>query len=80
MRSHIPRLDRAPVEARYCCLNRDLIVNALGPTALIGFGSAFCFRWLLHRQVELLRMLERVWALNLILAIDPSRSVWRSSV
>ena len=39
------------------------------PTALIGFGSAFCFGWLLHRQVELLRMLERDWALNLILAI-----------
>jgi glucan biosynthesis protein C len=39
------------------------------PTALVGFGSAFCFGWLLHRQVELLRMLERDWALNLILAI-----------
>jgi glucans biosynthesis protein C len=39
------------------------------PTALIAFGSAFCFGWLLHRQVELLRMLERDWALNLILAI-----------
>jgi glucan biosynthesis protein C len=38
-------------------------------TALIGYGSAFCFGWLLHRQVELLRMLERDWALNLILAI-----------
>jgi glucans biosynthesis protein C len=36
---------------------------------LVGFGSAFCFGWLLHRQVELLRMLERDWALNLILAI-----------
>jgi hypothetical protein len=38
-------------------------------TALIGYGSAFCFVWLLHRQVELLRMLERDWALNLIMAI-----------
>jgi len=39
------------------------------PTALIGFGCAFGFGWLLHRQVELLRVLERDWALNLILAI-----------
>jgi hypothetical protein len=39
------------------------------PKAVIGFGSAFCFGWLLHRQVELLRMLERDWALNLMLAI-----------
>ena len=37
-------------------------------TALIGFGSAFSLGWLLHRQVELLRNLERDWALNLILA------------
>ena len=39
------------------------------PTALIGFGCAFGFGWLLHRQVELLRTLERDCALNLILAI-----------
>ena len=39
------------------------------PTALIGFGCAFGFGWLLHRQVELIRNLERDWALNLILAI-----------
>jgi peptidoglycan/LPS O-acetylase OafA/YrhL len=38
------------------------------PTALIGFGCAFGFGWLLHRQTELLRTLERDWALNLILA------------
>jgi glucan biosynthesis protein C len=37
--------------------------------ALIGFGSAFGFGWLLHRQIGLIRMLERRWALNLILAI-----------
>jgi hypothetical protein len=38
------------------------------PTALIGFGCGFGFGWLLHRQIELLRNLERDWALNLILA------------
>jgi glucan biosynthesis protein C len=38
------------------------------PTALIGFGCAFGFGWLLHRQIELIRNLERDWALNLILA------------
>jgi glucan biosynthesis protein C len=37
--------------------------------ALIGFGGAFSFGWLLHRQAELIRMLERRWALNLCLAI-----------
>src|SRR5271154_4593170 len=31
-----PHLDRAPVEERYCCLNRDLIVNALHFLGRIG--------------------------------------------
>ena len=37
--------------------------------ALIGFGTAFGFGWLLHRQVDLTRILERRWLLNLVLAI-----------
>ena len=32
--------------------------------ALIGFGTAFGFGWLLHRQIDLIRMLERRWLLN----------------
>lgn len=39
------------------------------PEALIGFGTASGFGWLLHRQAELIRILERRWALNLCLAI-----------
>jgi len=39
------------------------------PVALIAFGAAFSFGWLLHRQPELLRILEWRWALNLCLAI-----------
>lgn len=46
--------------------NQSFVTN---PQALIGFGCAFGLGWLLHRQVELLRVLERDWALNLILAI-----------
>jgi len=37
--------------------------------AWIGFGTAFGFGWLLHRQVDLLKILERRWLLNLVLAI-----------
>jgi peptidoglycan/LPS O-acetylase OafA/YrhL len=37
--------------------------------AWIGFGSAFGFGWLLHRQVDLIRMLERRWLLNSVLAV-----------
>jgi len=36
--------------------------------ALIGFGTAFGFGWLLHRQIDLLKILERRWLLNLVLA------------
>ena len=41
--------------------------------AVIGFGTAFCFGWLLHRQIELLRMLERRWLLNLDTRDRPDR-------
>ena len=37
--------------------------------AIIGFGSAFATGWLLHRQQDLLRALERRWMFHLALAI-----------
>jgi peptidoglycan/LPS O-acetylase OafA/YrhL len=37
--------------------------------AWIGFGTAFGFGWLLHRQIDLIRMLERRWLLNSVLAV-----------
>jgi ABC-type multidrug transport system ATPase subunit len=37
--------------------------------AFIGFGTAFVLGWLLHRQAALLRVLERRWALHLVIAI-----------
>ena len=37
--------------------------------AWIGFGTAFGFGWLLHRQLDLIRMLERRWLLNSVLAV-----------
>jgi glucan biosynthesis protein C len=37
--------------------------------AWIGFGTAFGFGWLLHRQVDLIRMLERRWLLNSVVAV-----------
>jgi glucans biosynthesis protein C len=37
--------------------------------ALIGFGTAFGFGWLLHRQIDLLRILERRWLIHLAFAI-----------
>jgi hypothetical protein len=37
--------------------------------ALIGFGTAFGFGWLLHRQIDLLRILEKRWLINLVLSI-----------
>jgi glucan biosynthesis protein C len=39
------------------------------PQALIAFGVAFSFGWLLHRQMELIQILERRSVLNLVLAI-----------
>jgi glucans biosynthesis protein C len=37
--------------------------------AVVGFGTAFGFGWLLHRQIDLIRDLERRWLLNVVLAI-----------
>jgi hypothetical protein len=37
--------------------------------AWIGYGAAFGFGWLLHRQLDLLRILERRWLINSVLAI-----------
>jgi glucan biosynthesis protein C len=36
--------------------------------AWICFGTAFSFGWLLHRQIDLIRILEQRWLLNLVLA------------
>jgi hypothetical protein len=44
----------------------SLVTN---PTAAIGYGFAFGLGWLLHRQVDLIRVLERRWPLNLALAV-----------
>jgi ABC-type multidrug transport system ATPase subunit/fucose 4-O-acetylase-like acetyltransferase len=38
--------------------------------ALVGFGTAFAFGWILHRQTELLGVLERQWPVNLTLAVS----------
>lgn len=43
----------------------SLVTN---PQAWVGFGTAFGFGWLLHRQMGLLQALERRWLLNLLLA------------
>ena len=45
--------------------DQSLVTNL---QALIGFGTAFGFGWLLHRQIDLIRILERRWLLNLVLA------------
>src|ERR1700758_4223903 len=37
--------------------------------AWIGFGTAFGFGWLLHRQTDLLRGLQKRWLINLVCAI-----------
>ena len=46
--------------------NQSLITNL---QALIGFGTAFGFGWLLNRQIDLLRILEKRWLINLAFAI-----------
>jgi peptidoglycan/LPS O-acetylase OafA/YrhL len=46
--------------------DQSLITNA---QAWIGFGTAFGVGWLLHRQVDLLRLLERRWLAHLLLAL-----------
>jgi len=37
--------------------------------ALVGFGTAFAFGWILHRQAAVLGVLEKQWLLNLALAV-----------
>jgi peptidoglycan/LPS O-acetylase OafA/YrhL len=44
----------------------SLVPNA---GAAIGFGTAFAFGWLVHRQTGLLEVWKRRWLLNLVLAI-----------
>ena len=46
--------------------DQSLVTNL---QAVVGFGTAFGFGWLLHRQIDLIRILERRWPLNLVLAI-----------
>ncbi len=46
--------------------DQSLVTNA---QAWIGFGTAFGVGWLLHRQVDLLRLLERRWLPHLLLAV-----------
>jgi glucans biosynthesis protein C len=46
--------------------DQSLVTNA---QAWIGFGTAFGVGWLLHRQVDLLRLLERRWLPHLLLAL-----------
>jgi glucan biosynthesis protein C len=46
--------------------DQSLVTNL---QAVIGFGTTFGFGWLLHRQIGLIRILERRWLLNLFLAI-----------
>jgi peptidoglycan/LPS O-acetylase OafA/YrhL len=46
--------------------DQSLITNA---QAWIGFGTAFGVGWLLHRQVDLLRLIERRWLPHLLLAV-----------
>jgi len=46
--------------------DQSLVTNL---QAVVGFGTAFGFGWLLHRQIDLIRILERRWRPNLVLAI-----------
>jgi ABC-type multidrug transport system ATPase subunit/peptidoglycan/LPS O-acetylase OafA/YrhL len=45
----------------------SLIPNA---PAMVAFGTAFLFGWLLQRQPDLLRVIERRWALHFVLAVS----------
>ena len=36
--------------------------------AWLCFGTAFAFGWLLHRQINLIKILEQRWLLNLVLS------------
>jgi len=44
----------------------SLVTNS---QAWIGFGTAFGFGWLLHRQIDLIKILEQRWVLNLVLSV-----------
>lgn len=46
--------------------DQSLVTNL---QAVVGFGTAFSFGWLLHRQIDLIRVLERHWLLNFVAAI-----------
>jgi glucan biosynthesis protein C len=46
--------------------DQSLVTNL---QAVVGFGTAFSFGWLLHRQIDLIRLLERHWLLNFVAAI-----------
>jgi glucans biosynthesis protein C len=46
--------------------DQSLITN---PQAIVGYGTAFGFGWLLHRQIDLIRLLEQRWLRNLVLAV-----------
>jgi glucans biosynthesis protein C len=46
--------------------DQSLVTNA---QAWIGFGTAFGIGWLLHRQVDLLRLIERRWLTHVLLAL-----------
>lgn len=46
--------------------DQSLITNA---QAWVGFGTAFGVGWLLHRQIDLLRLLDQRWLLHLLLAL-----------
>jgi glucan biosynthesis protein C len=41
----------------------------LGLQGVASFGAAFGFGWLLHRQMDLIRILERRWLFNFVIAI-----------
>jgi glucan biosynthesis protein C len=46
--------------------DQSLVTNL---QAVVGYGTAFGFGWLLHRQIDLIRILERRWLFNIVLAI-----------
>jgi glucans biosynthesis protein C len=46
--------------------DQSLVTNL---QAVVGFGTAFSFGRLLHRQIDLIRLLERRWLLNFVAAI-----------
>jgi peptidoglycan/LPS O-acetylase OafA/YrhL len=53
--------------------DQSLITNG---QAWIGFGSAFGVGWLLHRQIDLLRAIERRWLSNTLIAIGLIAISW----